>query len=122
MSENKKRSLTCIVCPRGCQLEVTLNGAGGVLSVTGNACKRGVGYAEAECTRPMRTVTSTMRCEGGKIIPVKTLPEVPKADIFKVMKEINTTLAPRGLKLGDVIIHNVAGTGADVVATADGED
>ena len=47
-----KRELTCIVCPKGCQLTVELEGKK-VLSVEGYTCKRGVAYAEAECTAPM---------------------------------------------------------------------
>jgi CxxC motif-containing protein len=34
------------------------------------------------------------------------------------MKEINRTTAPDGVKIGDVIIKNVAGTDADVLATS----
>ena len=41
----EKRTLTCINCPLGCQIEVTLDG-GAVQSITGNTCKRGAEYAE----------------------------------------------------------------------------
>ena len=34
------RRLTCIVCPMGCQMEVTLQD-GVPVSVTGNTCPRG---------------------------------------------------------------------------------
>ena len=112
-----KRELTCIVCPRGCALTVELDGDK-VVGVSGNICKRGEAYAEAECTRPVRTVTSTVRCKSGKVVAVKTNAPVPKSKVFDVMKEINTTLAPDGIKIGDVIIKNVAGTGSDVVATS----
>ena len=65
-----KRELTCIICPKGCALKVELDENGKVLGVTGNTCKRGAEYAENECTNPMRTVTSTMRCSDGTVIPV----------------------------------------------------
>ena len=52
------RSLTCIICPRGCLLEVEL---GENIAVSGNLCPRGKVYAENECTNPQRTVTSTVR-------------------------------------------------------------
>ncbi len=113
----KKRELTCIVCPRGCQLTVELDGDK-VVSVAGNICKRGSVYAEAECTNPVRTVTTTVRCASGKVVSVKTSAPVPKALVFEVMKEINRTTAPDGVKIGDVIIKNVAGTDADVLATS----
>ena len=66
----------------------------------------------------MRTVTSTVKCEGGGIIAVKTADVVPKEKVFLVMKEINKTLAKSGAKIGDVIISNVCDTGVNVVATS----
>ena len=44
--------LVCIVCPRGCTMEVTESG--GEYTVTGNFCKRGRDFAIAEQTTPMR--------------------------------------------------------------------
>ncbi len=114
---SKTRELTCIVCPRGCQLTIELDGDK-VVSVSGNICKRGVAYAEAECTSPTRTVTTTVRCESGKVVSVKTSSPVPKSKVFDVMKEINSTTAPNGIKIGDVIIKGVAGTDSDIVATS----
>ena len=112
------RKLTCIVCPRGCEMEVSLGDGGEVLGVSGNACKRGEAYANDECTHPKRTVTSTVRLEDGRPLPVKTSTTVPKELVFEVMKEINRAEAKRGTRIGDVIIENVCGTGADVIATA----
>ena len=114
----KERNLTCIVCPRGCQLTVSFEADGKIAEIKGNACKRGIVYAENECTHPMRTVTSTVKCESGGIIAVKTADVVPKETVFLVMKEINKTLAKDGAKIGDVIISNVCGTGVNVVATS----
>ena len=116
----KQRLLTCIVCPRGCALTVDLDDEGKVISVAGNICKRGAAYAEDECTHPKRTVTTTVRCADGSVLPVKTSTTIPKEKMFEVMKAINTTVAATGLKIGDVVISKVAGTDADVVATANG--
>ena len=115
----KDRNLTCIVCPRGCALTVRFDEAGKPISVEGNACKRGVVYAEKECTHPERTVTSTVRTESGAVIAVKTATTVPKEKVFAVMDEINAVRAKDGIRIGDVIIENVAGTGVCVVATAE---
>lgn len=114
----KERLLTCIVCPRGCQMKVTLTDEGKVEKVEGNFCKRGVTYANDECTNPKRTVTSTVRCKSGAVVAVKTDRTIPKGMMFEVMKEINSAVAEDNLKIGDVIIENVCGTGANVVATA----
>ena len=85
------RELTCIICPKGCALKAKLDENGKVLGVTGNTCKRGAEYAEAECTNPMRTVTSTMRCSDGSVIPVKTVTPIPKAYIYECMNLIKVT-------------------------------
>ena len=114
----KERLLTCIVCPRGCQLKVTLTDDGKVEAISGNFCKRGVSYANDECTNPKRTVTSTVRCKSGGVVPVKTANTIPKELIFEVMAEINRATAPDDVKIGDIIIENVCGTGVSVVATA----
>lgn len=114
----KERLLTCIVCPRGCQMKVSLSDDGGVISVEGNFCKRGVIYANDECTNPKRTVTSTVRSRSGAVVAVKTDKTVPKSDMFRVMDEINRAVCEDSVSIGDVIIENVCGTGANVVATA----
>ena len=115
---SKIRNLTCIVCPRGCQMTVTLGDDGKVEKVEGNACKRGVVYANDECTNPKRTVTSTVRCKSGAVVAVKTKDTVPKEKMFDVMSEINQVIASDDVKIGDVVIDNVAGTGVSVVATS----
>ena len=61
-----KRNMTCIVCPIGCSLEVELQD-GKVVSVKGNTCPRGEKYAISESTYPERMVTSTIKCENGKV-------------------------------------------------------
>ena len=43
-------NLTCIGCPMGCPLTVTMEN-GEVKDVTGNTCKRGDDYARKEVTQ-----------------------------------------------------------------------
>lgn len=111
------RDMTCIVCPMGCQLHVELDGDK-VVSVSGNTCPRGKQYAIDECTHPMRTITSTARTENGEVIPVKTNRTIPKELMFECMKEINRAAVKLPARVGDVVIENVLGTGADVIVTA----
>ena len=49
----EERRLTCIGCPMGCPLVVTMDG-GEVVSVTGNTCKRGEIYGRKEVTNEDR--------------------------------------------------------------------
>ena len=112
------RHLTCINCPMGCQLTVEMEGQE-VLSVTGNSCPRGDMYARTEVVNPVRTVTSSVLVTGGQAerTSVKTANPIPKGMIFDVMKEIYSAVIAAPVKIGDVVIEDVAGTGVQVVAT-----
>ena len=112
-----KRELTCISCPIGCTL--TVEGSDGNYTVTGNGCKNGEKYGIQEVTDPQRVVPSTVVITGASIarLPVKTADTIPKDKIFDCMKEINKVKVAAPVKMGDVIISNVCGTGVDVVAT-----
>ena len=110
----EKRELTCIMCPLGCQLTVTIDGEN--ITVTGNNCKRGEIFGKEEVTCPMRIVTSSVKTEKG-VRACKTSKPVPKSMIFEVMKEIEK-LRLRNAKFGEVVIKNVLNTGADIVITA----
>ena len=113
-----ERKLTCIICPLGCELNVKLE-EGKVISVSGNTCKRGEIYAKNECTNPQRTITSTLRCEDGSLVPVKTDRPIPKGTIEECMKIINAATAKLPVRVGDIIIKDVFG--ANIVATANKE-
>lgn len=113
-----KRELTCIVCPRGCQLTVELEGKT-VLSVSGNICKRGKTYAENECTNPMRTVTTTAKTVDGGVVACKTETTIPKEKMFECMEIINKTVVSLPVHVGDVILEDVFGS--RVVATQNKE-
>ena len=110
------RELTCIVCPKGCQMKAEIEN-GEVISVTGNTCPRGKQYAIDECTHPMRTITSTARTENGAVVPVKTNTTVPKELMFDCMREINRAVVKLPAHIGDVLVENILGTGANVVTT-----
>ncbi len=114
----KERILTCIVCPRGCSLRVTFAEDGSISNIEGYSCKRGITYAEDECTHPKRTVTSTVKLKSGVPVAVKTTAAVPKELVFDVMREINAVRYDGELSVGDVVIRGVCGLDIDVVATA----
>lgn len=111
-----KKHLTCIQCPLGCQLEITLDGA---LDVTGNTCPRGAAYARKEVTDPTRTVTSTVPVTGGEFrrVSVKTAEGIPKSKIFECMEALKAVRVSPPVHINDVVLENCAGTGIPVVAT-----
>ena len=112
------RQLTCIGCPLGCQLTVTLE-EGKEPVVAGYTCKRGEAYGKKEVTDPTRTVTSSVRVTGGEIAmaSVKTRTDIPKNKIFDVMAEIRAVTIPAPVALGQVILPDAAHTGVAVIAT-----
>lgn len=112
------QNITCIVCPRGCALEVDAESG----TVAGNSCKRGVDYGIAEATNPVRTLTTTVRVvdQNGDylgVVPVRTSGPAPKGCMFDAMKVINAVRATKPIKRGDVLVPNILNTGVDVVAT-----
>ena len=116
------RTLTCIICPNGCELEVVWEIEGGVpesITVTGNKCPRGVEYAEQELLNPMRTIASSVNLEGGSmpLVSVRVNGPIPKAKIMDVMEVIRKTTVTAPVNIGDVVIADVLGLGVDVVAT-----
>ena len=112
------RELTCIGCPMGCLVSVTMDGKE-IKSVSGNSCANGDRYARREVTNPTRIVTSTAIVRDGDLprVSVKTKTDVPKDKIFDVMKEINKIQAKAPVRIGAVLIPDVAGTGVPVIAT-----
>ncbi len=114
----EKVKLICIGCPLGCPMEVEMEN-GQLGAVSGNTCKNGEKYARKELTNPTRIVSSTVRVKGGRlaVVSVKTEVDIPKDKIFacvQALKEIEI-LAP--VKIGDVVLANVADTGVNVIAT-----
>jgi CxxC motif-containing protein len=112
------RELTCIGCPMGCMLTVTMD-KGEVTEVKGNTCPKGDIYARKEVVNPTRIVTSTVKITGGdkERVSCKTESDIPKAKIFEVMKDIDAAVVTAPANIGDVLIENVAGTGVNVIAT-----
>ena len=108
----EKRELICIGCPLGCMISVELEGKE-VKNVTGNTCPRGKVYAEKEVTNPMRV------SGGDKVsVSVKTKSDIPKGKIFDVVRDLKDVVAKAPIKIGDILVKDVAETGVDIVATA----
>ena len=111
-----KQKLICIVCPMGCHLDVDVDND---YTVTGNQCKRGIGYAKKELTNPTRTITSTVKINGGiyNRLPVKTDKEINKKQVLEVMRLLDDVLVESPIKVGSVILSNILDTDINVVAT-----
>ncbi|WP_432664550.1 DUF1667 domain-containing protein [Wukongibacter baidiensis] len=115
-----KKEMVCIVCPIGCHLTVTKDDGEPLgYSVTGNKCKRGIEYGIKELTNPTRVITSTVKIKNAHLrrLPVKTNGAIPKDLNFECMRLINSIEVVAPIKMGDVIVKNILGTGVDLVAS-----
>lgn len=115
----KKISLTCVECPLGCDITVELDGER-VVSVTGNTCPRGEKYAKAEVVCPKRVLTTTVRLENGKMLPVKTNQPIEKSLTFNAMQRVSKVTVASPIKIGDVIVKDLY-EGIDLVACANSD-
>ncbi|MBR3494169.1 MAG: DUF1667 domain-containing protein [Clostridia bacterium] len=113
----KERIITCINCPMGCRMTVTLED-GKVTGVTGNTCKRGEKYAMQEVTAPVRMVTAVVPVADRRLpVSVKTREPIPKARIQDCMAALRQLHLSAPIEAGQVVLADVCGTGIDVIAT-----
>ena len=110
-------TLTCIVCPSGC--EITVEDRNGDLHVTGEGCSRGRAWALQEMTDPRRTIATSVKVLGGTepLCSVRLTRPIPKADIMKAVETIHALTLRAPVKAGTVLISGIIGTGSDVIVT-----
>lgn len=110
--------LICIICPKGCHLHVD---EGDGFRVTGFQCVRGEEYGRTEMMNPTRVITSTVCVEGGihRRCPVKTDGAIPKRMIMDVMRLLDGVVLAHPVKLGQVVVKDILGTGINFVTTRD---
>lgn len=113
-----EKSFVCIVCPVGCELRVKTDADGNALEISGNRCGRGKKYAEQESKLPMRMLTSTVKVANGIYtrLPVITSESIPKDKIWEIMQELTKVEVKAPIRLRDVVIKNVCGLSADILA------
>jgi CxxC motif-containing protein len=113
------RQFTCIVCPRGCSLEVELADGPTVLRVSGQGCKRGEDYARREVVDPRRSLTSTVRTAGleRRRLPVRSAGLIPLGRLVEAARALDGIVVDRPMKCGDLVVKDLIGLGVDIVAT-----
>lgn len=113
------KKLVCIVCPKGCNIEVSENGQD--FDIIGNHCLRGKEYAVNEMTVPKRSITSTVRTSFKALprLPVRTDRDIDIKNIFPVMKQLNKIVVEQPVHQGDILISNILGLGVNIISTLD---
>ena len=112
--------LTCIECPTGCEVTVLVED-GKAVSVEGYGCRRGRDYAIAEIECPVRILTTTVVGQGlsVRMVPVRTDKPIPRERLIEAIGAIREVTIDQPVRVGDVLISDLLGLGADVVATRD---
>lgn len=113
------KSLTCIVCPNGCEIEIHKENEEWV--VTGNLCPKGREFAINEMTNPTRVICTTVKTIFDEYprLSVKTDGEIPLNLIFQAMEEINNVVVKEKVENGHIILENVCNTGVNIISTSD---
>jgi CxxC motif-containing protein len=94
--------------------------AEGRIAVTGNLCGRGIAFAEAELTNPVRTVTTTVRTVFPEtpVLPVRTDGEIPKGKMRDLVKAVNSVTVTEPLGIGEAVLKDALGLGVNVIASS----
>lgn len=110
-------TLTCVLCPVGCELLVER--AGGGLEVRGAQCEKGAGFASDEVLHPRRNLATSVPLAGtaDRMVSVRLSAPVARDKIFPILAEIARLRPEPPVARGQVLIKDVLGTGVDVIAT-----
>ncbi len=119
-SQSVVRVIRCIVCPTGCEIKVKKSDSGDI-NFEGYTCNRGLEYAKQEYYEPKRILTTTIRVEKGllPLVPVRTDIPILKDRLNDALKEIAVKRVKAPLKGGDILIENILGLGANIIASRD---
>jgi CxxC motif-containing protein len=114
-------NIICIGCPMGCTATLTIGGDGEITAIVGCECKAGQKYVVEEYKNPVRVLTATVVTQGSPqpLLPVRTAAPILKMKLMLGMGVLAKARVKPPVKIGDVVIPNLLGTGVDVVATSD---
>ncbi|MDH3706267.1 MAG: DUF1667 domain-containing protein [Acidimicrobiia bacterium] len=120
-TDDRVTAYLCIGCPLGCRLEVEEDAEGHIVEVRGSRCRRGDRYAAQEHTDPRRVVTTTVAIAGSRWprLPVRTLGDVPKDLVRRAVRDLGQVRLTAPIRMGDVVVDDLLGTGVAVAATRD---
>lgn len=125
MSGRETLRFHCTTCPSECGLVVEIErdpeGFSHPLSISGNRCDRGRSFAMQEVVRPMRVFTTTVAVQDGDelLLPVRTSSAIPRDLHAEAMDVARNATVNAPVTMGDVIVKDLLGTGADLIASMD---
>lgn len=112
------RTLTCILCPLGCDLDVTLDGTD-ILVLDGAGCPRGRGFVESEVRDPRRIVTTSVKVHDGQLplASVRLTQPIPLDQIPAAMARLQSISLAAPVHPGQIVDPDLLGLGSAVMVT-----
>ncbi len=112
------KEYTCIMCPRGCDISVQVEGTE-IGLIEGATCQKGIDYVKQELTDPRRNIATSVLVEDGELplVSVKLDLPIPKDKILEAMQEIKKVKVQAPVSIGQILLENVLGLSCNVIAT-----
>ena len=109
-AESGEKTITCIMCPNGCEITYDLNGG---------MCGKGPEYVKNEILNPKRTLTSSVKVLGGvmPLVSVRTTDSIPKEKLKEGMRIISQISIKAPITLGQIIYKDFVEEGINLIAT-----
>ncbi|WP_448535431.1 FAD-dependent oxidoreductase [Pseudothermotoga sp.] len=114
--EQPFKSLVCIVCPKGCEIELYGDASNPIFR--GYSCEKGLEFAKQDIINPKRVLCTTVLTKDARLLPVRTDREIPLESFEKVMNRVKSIVVKKTVRRGEVIVENIENTNANLVATA----
>lgn len=120
MLSRAAKEYTCITCPRGCDIDVVLEGRD-IVSIEGEGCAKGRSFVEQELTDPRRNFATSVLVRGGDcpLASVRLSGPIPKARMAEVLEAAKRIVLDAPVALGQVVAADMLGLGVDIVVTRD---
>jgi len=109
-AETGAKTITCIMCPNGCEITYDLEGG---------MCGKGPEYVKNEILNPRRTLTTSVKVIGGEIplVSVKTTGSIPKESLKDAMRLVGRMAVEAPVEPGQIIQKDFMEAGIDLIAT-----
>ena len=114
-------NITCIGCPLGCAVRLSLDNKGEVIDIADNKCKQGQKYVLEEYKHPMRLLTATVLTQNSHqpLLSIRTDKPIAKSMLVQAMSELAQIKVRPSIRIGEVVKTNILGSGANIIATSD---
>jgi CxxC motif-containing protein len=113
-----EREFICIICPKGCRINVKYEGTD-IKNINGDKCLKGKDYVKNEITNPLRVFTGSVLVENGDfpLVSVKTSSPIPKKYLKKIGEITRRIKVEAPVEIGQMVASNLLDNNIDLVAT-----